>query len=62
MCSECAKDLARLKQMKKPSRTAVADQLAESARAYASDVGLARPHPLWSAIDAYESMRAGVKS
>lgn len=60
MCSECAKDLARKKKQKR-SRVAVADALAESARAYAGDVGLSRPHPLWDAIEAYENMRAGVK-
>lgn len=37
---------------------AIGDQLAESARAYAGDVGLSRPHPLWSAIEAYENARA----
>lgn len=53
ICPECAKEAARAKQ----SMTATADRLAECARAYASDVGLARPHPLWSAIEAYENAR-----
>ena len=37
---------------------AVSDSLAECARAYAGDVGLSRPHPLWAAIEAYENARA----
>lgn len=37
---------------------AVTDALAESARAYAGDVGLYHEHPLWAAIEAYENARA----
>lgn len=57
ICSECAKDAAR----QKHSMVAISDRLAECARAYAEDIRLLPPHPLWSAIEAYENARAGVK-